>query len=206
MRRSTHFAMFVAPPEPLPDFEPLGDATLVARTANAARFKVGQTTVEVTALAADLFRVGIFGDGRPVSYASEAVAKTDWSAASTSVADDGTRITTDHAEASIELRPLRIGFRDRNSKEFAVDDRDLGAGFAPLAPAETRLVDPLGAPARVYKRHIPGTRYFGCGERTGGLDKTNSHQVFWNVDPPLGHTASLNNLYTSVPFVLALNE
>ncbi|MBV9278952.1 MAG: DUF5110 domain-containing protein, partial [Chloroflexi bacterium] len=55
------------------------------------------------------------------------------------------------------------------------------------------------------KRHEPGARYFGCGERTGGLDKTGSHQVFWNVDPPAGHNASLNNLYTSIPFLLTLD-
>jgi len=30
--------------------------------------------------------------------------------------------------------------------------------------------------------------------------------VFWNYDPPEGHTASFNNLYTSIPFVLALTD
>jgi alpha-glucosidase len=58
----------------------------------------------------------------------------------------------------------------------------------------------------VYKVHPATERYFGCGERTGGLEKTGSHQVFWNVDPPSPHTPSLNNLYTSVPFVLALDR
>ena len=77
-------------------------------------------------------------------------------------------------------------------------------GFAPLAPSAARLVDPLGSPVIVYKRHEPGTHYFGCGERTGGLDKTQSRQVFWNFDPPSQHTAALNNMYTSIPFVLAL--
>ena len=51
-----------------------------------------------------------------------------------------------------------------------------------------------------------GERYFGCGERTAGLEKTGTRQVFWNVDPPAGHTASFNNLYTSIPFVLCLRE
>ena len=51
-----------------------------------------------------------------------------------------------------------------------------------------------------------GERYFGCGERTAGLEKTGTRQVFWNVDPPAGHTASFNNLYTSIPFVLCLHE
>ena len=56
------------------------------------------------------------------------------------------------------------------------------------------------------KLRPPGERYFGCGERTAGLEKTGTRQVFWNIDPPAGHTASFNNLYTSVPFVLCLHE
>jgi alpha-glucosidase len=51
-----------------------------------------------------------------------------------------------------------------------------------------------------------GERYFACGERTSGLEKTGTRQMFWNVDPPAGHTASFNNLYTSIPFVLCLHE
>jgi alpha-glucosidase len=56
------------------------------------------------------------------------------------------------------------------------------------------------------KRRPPLERYFACGERTAGLEKTGTRQVFWNVDPPAGHTASFNNLYTSIPFVLCLHE
>jgi alpha-glucosidase len=51
-----------------------------------------------------------------------------------------------------------------------------------------------------------GERYFACGERTAGLEKTSTRQIFWNVDPPQGHTASFSNLYTSIPFVLCLYE
>ena len=202
MRPGTNFPQSGLADAPAPAFASLGGATLVGRTSTSVTLKTGTTTVEVTALAADLFRVGIFGEGRPVNYTSEAVAKSDWPVVATQIADDGTRISTARAEAHITLQPLRIGFVDpSNSREIAVDDPVRGAGFAPLAP-----LDPLGAPARVYKRHLQGTRYFGCGERTGGLDKTNSHQVFWNTDPLPGHTAALNNLYTSVPFVMALYD
>src|SRR5260370_5925118 len=31
-------------------------------------------------------------------------------------------------------------------------------------------------------------------------------QLFWNVDPPRGHTALQNNLYASIPFTLVLSE
>ena len=57
---------------------------------------------------------------------------------------------------------------------------------------------------RLVVRRADGERFFACGERTAGLEKTGSHQVFWNIDPPAGHTASFNNLYTSIPFVLSL--
>jgi alpha-glucosidase len=96
-------------------------------------------------------------------------------------------------------------------RAFAEDDPDLGMGWV-AASAEDPAVDlgnpagVLGIPVRVYKRHLAGERYFGCGERTGELDKTGSYQLFWNVDPPRGHTALQNNLYVSIPFTMALTD
>ncbi len=66
--------------------------------------------------------------------------------------------------------------------------------------------DLLGPLLKAVIPRRPGERFFGCGERTAGLEKTGSHQLFWNYDPPEGHTASFNNLYTSIPFVLSLHE
>ncbi len=78
-------------------------------------------------------------------------------------------------------------------------------GFVP--PPETDWVgSSLGPAPLLHKRRGEGERFFGCGERTSGLEKTGSRQIFWNVDPPQGHTASFNNLYTSIPFVLALQD
>ena len=207
MRRRTYFAQFVEPAQaPLP-FESLGTAHLVAQGSNTIRVRSGDALVEVTALADDLFRVGMFGAGRRIDYRSEAVVKQDWSAAPAQVraTTQDVTIATGRTSARIKLDPLRIGFGE-GAREFAVDDESLGMGFVPLAPPSAGLVDPLGAPALVYKRHQPGTHYFGCGERTGGLEKTGTRQVFWNIDPPAGHTAGLNNLYTSVPFVLAIHD
>jgi alpha-glucosidase len=207
MRRSTLFAQFTGPAEePLP-YQPLGAARVVAREGASVRLRSGATTVEVTALAPDLFRVGMFGEGRGVDYRSEAVAKTDWplQPARRVATADGIRLEAGTFAADITLDPLRISFRD-GQRVLAADDANLGMGFSPLAPEAARLVDPLGPPAVVYKQHLAGTRYFGCGERTGGLDKTATHQVFWNVDPASHHIASLNNLYTSIPFVLALHD
>jgi alpha-glucosidase len=208
MRRVTHFPQFGLPDLAGPPFAPVGNGTVLEHSGNAARLRAGTATVEVTALAADLFRVGLFADGQPIDYRSEAVATTEWPAHSVSIDATSAVVTLKGAklEARVNLAPLRIGFVTPDGREVAVDEPALGMGFARLAPPEANLVDPLGPPARVYKRHLEGTHYFGCGERTGGLDKTDSRQVFWNSDPPREHTASLNNLYTSVPFVLALNQ
>ena len=128
--------MFIAPSDQPPVYEPLGAAQVVERTPNAVRLKSGHATIEVTALAENLFRVGLFGDGRPVSYRSDAVAKTDWSMPAAKIAADGASIETATASALLSLNPLRIGFR-AGTREFAVDDPQLGMGFAPLAPAES---------------------------------------------------------------------
>jgi alpha-glucosidase len=104
-------------------------------------------------------------------------------------------LATAAASAHLSLDPLRIGFGDHAGRSFAVDDAELGMGCF-TASGE----------ARVYKQHSAGEHYFGCGERTGELEKTGSRQLFWNIDPPRGHTALQNNLYASIPFALVLDE
>ena len=61
------------------------------------RLRSGRHVVEVAALANDLFRVGLFADGRPVDYRSEAVAKTEWPTLTARVSADGARVETSAA-------------------------------------------------------------------------------------------------------------
>src|SRR3954454_10415515 len=70
--------IFERPPDIRGDYEPLGRAELTDRDERSIRLRVGSATVEVTALAPDLFRVGMFPEGRTPRYASEAIAKEDW--------------------------------------------------------------------------------------------------------------------------------
>src|SRR3954447_11649630 len=107
-------------------------------------------------MAPDILRVGVFPDGLPPAYRSEAVI----------------------------LEPA--------------------GGDADPARLEPFTFEAVDGKLRVSAPKLAGERFFGCGERTSGLEKTGTHQVFWNVDPPAGHTASFNNLYTSIPFVLSL--
>jgi alpha-glucosidase len=188
-------------------YEPLGAAELFDHDDRGLRVRSGSTTVEVAALAPDLFRVGMFPAGGPPRYDSEGVAKGDWGTVEVSMQESEEELTlsTTAATARVALNPLRIGFADPSGREFAVDDEELGMG-AVETPGADVFSAPLGSPVRLYKRREAGERYFGCGERTSGLEKTGSHQVFYNVDPPLGHTASFNNLYSSIPFTFSITN
>ncbi len=199
--------IFEKPPETGGNYEPLGAAELVDHGDRTLRLRAGSTTVEVTALAPDLFRVGAFPEGSPPRYDSEAIAKSEWEPVEVSMAMSGWEITfsTNAATARLSLDPLRISFADAEGRVFAADDDELGMGFVTRPEADV-FTQPLGSSPRLYKRRVEGERYFGCGERTSGLDKTGSYQLFWNVDPPIGHTASFNNLYASVPFVFSMQS
>jgi alpha-glucosidase len=166
----------------------------------------------VTALGPDLFRVGLFAQRRPVDYRSVAVVPQEWKPGPVTIVEAADEVTlaTSVATAHLSLDPLRLRFTDRTGRVFAADDPELGMGwFTTVGEAEVDLLNQfgtLGMPVRVYKQHLAGEHYFGCGERTGELDKTGSRQLFWNVDPLRGHTALQNNLYASIPFTLVLAE
>ena len=196
-----------------PDYQALGTARTIATNASTVCLRSDSATIEVTSLAPDLFRVGLFPHGRPVDYRSVAVVAQDWQSGPVTIAEDAGEVTlaTSAATAHLSLDPLRIGFADHNGRAFALDDQELGMGWL-TASGDGPVVDlanqsgTLGMPVRVYKQHVPGEHYFGCGERTGELDKTGTRQIFWNIDPPRGHTALQNNLYASIPFTLVLRD
>jgi alpha-glucosidase len=196
--------IFEKPPETGGLYEPLGAAQLLDHDDRGVRLRAGSTIVEVAALAPDLFRVGAFPEGRPPEYTSEAIARDDWEPveASIEVSEETLTLSTSVA-ARVSLNPLRISFIDASGYAFAADDEEFGMGFV-RQPGADVFKQPLGSPPQLYKRREEGERYFGCGERTSGLEKTGSYQIFWNVDPPSGHTASFNNLYASIPFTLSL--
>jgi alpha-glucosidase len=188
-------------------FEPLGRAEVVERAPGRVRLRAGRHTVEVAALAPDLFRVGLFPDGRPPSYASEAVNDEERAPAGAEPREEDGALVLDAgaARAHVALDPLRIAFSDASGRRFAAD-ADPGMSVGQLAGIAGGPAGLIGPPVRAVKAREPGERYFGCGERTGGLEKTGTRQRFWNVDPPFGHNDSTLSLYTSIPFALVLRD
>ncbi len=104
---STQFVS--APPS---GYQTPGTATIIEKDASKVCLRAGSATVEVTALAPDLFRVGLFPHGRSACYSSEAVVSRDWEPGSVSVQEGIGEVTiaTSFATAHLSLDPLRIGF------------------------------------------------------------------------------------------------
>src|SRR5215208_4666143 len=152
---------FEKQPETGGDYEPLGAAELLDHTDSGPLLRAGGTTVEVAALAPDLFRVGMFPAGGPPKYDSEAIAREDWDPIEVSMqeSDEELTLSTTAATAQISLNPVRIGFSDASGREFAVDDQELGMGAVETAEADI-FSEPLGSPVRLYKRREAGERYF----------------------------------------------
>ncbi|HVU69925.1 MAG TPA: glycoside hydrolase family 31 protein [Ktedonobacteraceae bacterium] len=208
---SAHARLFTSAAPP--GYQALGQARLLAQDTARVSLRADSATVEVTALAPDLFRVGLFTHGRPVDYRSPAVVEQEWDAGEVRIEErDGVVcVTTSAATARLALDPLRVSFTDHAGRVFAADDPELGMGWFTTPEAIPSLTLPnalgtLGAPVRVYKQHPAGAAYFGCGERTDALNKLGTHQLFWNIDPPPGHTVLQNNLYVSIPFTLVHGE
>ena len=115
---------FEKQPETGGNYEPSGAGELLDHDDRGLRVRAGSTTVEVAALAPDLFRVGMFPAGGPPRYDSEAIAKEDWEPVEVSMqeSDEELTLSTTAATARVSLNPLRIGFADASGREFAVDD------------------------------------------------------------------------------------
>src|SRR5260370_38537900 len=95
-------------------YQPLGTATVAAKEATKVCLELGSATVEVTALAPDLFRVGFFPEDRPLNYNSVAVVAQDWQPGPVTIVEEAgvLTLTTTAATAHLSLGQFRIGFTD----------------------------------------------------------------------------------------------
>lgn len=102
--------------------------------------------MEVAALAPNLFRVGMFPDGRPPNYGTEAIAKDDWDPAGVEFREeDGTiTLSTGAATARVGLDPLRVSFEDGGGAGSPRTTRISGWARS-SAQGRTCLTSPSGA-------------------------------------------------------------
>ena len=102
--------IFEKPPEVGGHYEMLGKAELVDHDDFSIRLRAGSATVEVTALAPDLFWVGMFPNGRAPDYSSEAIAKEYWEPLVADTRDEnGTLTLSSHRSHILAGRTVHRG-------------------------------------------------------------------------------------------------
>jgi alpha-glucosidase len=157
----------------------VSDAEVVRAEGSSLLLRAGDVRVEI-ALADDLFRIGMFPSGEPVEYESWAVDKTDWPdvEATHSVTADEAVLSTASAVCRVSLHPLRVTITDQQGRVIAADDPELGMGHYTRASENTSFAGLTNAAVRMYKQRPQGERYFGCGERASGLERTGTARPF----------------------------
>ncbi|MCC6231651.1 MAG: alpha-glucosidase, partial [Verrucomicrobiales bacterium] len=157
-------------------------------------------SLEITALATDLFRLTRFprGQSAPPSWAVLPLAPmSPPPVPGPVVAETPIRLST--REATWTLHPT--------SGEWSLHDAHGLELFRASPPGPA-------APSRSPLNHLtlalhPREQLFGLGETTGPLNKRGLIKEFWNIDV-LGHAPAihpgLRNLYVSIPFALSLRD
>ncbi|MCB9357823.1 MAG: DUF5110 domain-containing protein [Calditrichaeota bacterium] len=87
---------------------------------------------------------------------------------------------------------LRLRFTNQDGSDFLADDPAMSYGWD-------------GNEVRTWKKLAPGEKFFGLGEKGGGLDRRGRELVLWNSDTP-GYTDSSDPLYQSVPFYIGVRD
>jgi len=174
---------------PLP---PQSRVTVTAGFDNGAEVHIDNIVMRVTAVRQSIVRVRIGRDGKLPEDASWAVPSQ---VRSTGVrvhpASDAQSIgfSTDALDVRIDRATLRLVVRDKVGRVVSAD-----------APGEALQLNSTGFSLRkVMGEH---ERFFGLGDKTGGLDRRDHAFTLWNTDAYAFGDGS-DPLYKSIPFFLA---
>jgi alpha-glucosidase len=160
---------------------------------DGVELRAGSATLRVTALRDDIIRVRI-------------------SAESTLPEDASWSVLSGPRSKSVDVRPTEeapsVGFRtslldvriERNPLRLVI--RDL-AGNVISADAVGRPIKFQLGGFSVAKQMPVDEHYFGLGDKTGSFDRRSQAYTLWNTD--IGPQESVDPLYKSIPFFLAIN-
>lgn len=151
-------------------------------------FHAGGTTLIVSVLADDLFRIR-FRQGADVPHGhSWAVVNASWPSVNATMKDspDVFTIATSALTLTVAKKPLRLFFVDPAGAVISKDDPGKGMSWS-------------GTEVRVWKSMPGDEHYYGFGEKAGSLERRNLHMTMWNSDIP-AYVAQTDPLYQTIPF------
>jgi len=160
---------------------------------DGVELRAGSATLRVTALRDDIIRVRI-------------------SAESTLPEDASWSVLSGPRSKSVDVRPTEeassVGFRtssldvriERNPLRLVI--RDLAGNVISADAVERPIQFQLGG-FSVWKQMPADEHYFGLGDKAGSFDRRSQAYTLWNTD--IGPQESVDPLYKSIPFFLAIN-
>ena len=106
--------------------------------------------------------------------------------------DDAFNITTSKLKITITKKPARVSIYDKDGKLINEDEPAFGVSFD-------------GDEVRCHKKLIDNEKFYGLGEKTGGLERRGNQYTMWNTDFP-GYEWRTDPLYVSIPFFIGVND
>ncbi len=176
------------------DYQFLGNVTAHQKEERGVLLTCGADQLRVTVLAADLVQVRLARNGAWDNGPSYAVIKTQWPTVEWQLAETAEELQMTTAELVIKIKrtPCRLAFYDKSGNLINQDDEALGIGWD-------------GPEVGGYKKLFEDEKFFGLGEKTGGLDKRGNEWVMWNSDIP-AYTNVTDPLYQSHPFFIGVRR
>ena len=155
-------------------------------------FSTGRV-LTIRLLSPDLVRIRLSRIGETETPATPAVIKSSWAPVRFDMSNSPSSvdIRTEKGTIRVAKNPVRVSFLDRSG---AVISRDDNKGMA---------WD--GKEVRVWKEMPQGESYFGFGEKSGRLNKRETHLTMWNTDIP-AYRADTDPLYESIPFFYGIRS
>ena len=128
--------------------------------------------------------------GRNFSYA--VTGKPEKTETIITQSKDSITLITDSLKAIIYKKPFRIAYYTLDGQLINQDEPGLSTSW-------------VGEEVTSYKTMMPGERFIGLGEKTGGLDRKGSGYTNWNSDN-YGYSTAQDPLYSTIPFYIGIHH
>jgi alpha-glucosidase len=160
---------------------------------DGVQIQSGPAVLRITALRSDILRLRVSSTSTLAEDASWAVlpeSRTKSIDVQPSQDAGSVGFRTAALDVRVEKDPLRIVVRDLEGNVISADKAGRPAKFQ-------------AGGFSVYKQMSGGEHYFGLGDKTGTFDRREQAYTLWNTD--VGPQESVDPLYKSIPFFLAVN-
>ena len=154
--------------------------------------QAGPAIMRITALRDDIVRVRIAPEALPEDASWAVLPESRSKSVNVHPIDESSSVgfRTAALEVRVEKSPARIVIRDLAGNVISAD----ATGW----PVTFRM-----GGFSVYKQMLGGDHNFGLGDKTGAFDRGGQAYTLWNTD--VGPQESVDPLYKSIPFFLAIN-